>query len=401
MFKFAIDRVATEQRLRKPWHGKRLALLGHPASLTTGVRHSLDVLMALEDIRISCAFGPQHGMRGDKQDNMVESGDYHDPVHGIPVFSLYGDSRRPTAAMMDAFDVLLCDVQDLGCRIYTYITTLLYMLEACAAAAKPVYILDRPNPAGREVEGTVLQEGWESFVGASRIIMRHGLTFGEMARWFVREHQLDVELHVVEMQDYAINQGPGYGWPTGVAWVNPSPNAASVNMARIFPGSVIFEGTTLSEGRGTTIALEAVGAPDLDMRAILAKMSDMQPAWLRGAKIRPCFFEPTFHKHQGQLCQAFQVHTDTVDYDPAAFKPYRMMVLFLKAIRSLYPDYPIWRQHAYEYEFERMPVDLINGGPLLRQWVDDNNAEPGDLENELQRDERQWRQQTADLLIYG
>src|ERR671928_1434152 len=198
--KFGIDRLLEDAALRKPLAGRRVALLAHPASVTRDLVHSLDALAALSDIRLTTVFGPQHGLRGDKQDNMIESPDFHDPVHGIPVFSLYGQVRRPTPAMMQTFDVLLVDLQDLGCRIYTFITTLRYVLEEAARHGKSVWILDRPNPIGRPVEGLRLREGWESFVGAGALPMRHGLTLGEAGRWFMRTLGLKVDYHVVELQ---------------------------------------------------------------------------------------------------------------------------------------------------------------------------------------------------------
>jgi uncharacterized protein YbbC (DUF1343 family) len=223
--KFGIDRLLEDPELRRPLRGRRVALLAHPASVTRNLTHALDALAGLEDIDLTAAFGPQHGLRGDKQDNMVESEDFRDRVHGIPVFSLYGDVRRPTADMMDHFDVLLVDLQDLGCRIYTFITTLRYLLEAAAVHQKKVMVLDRPNPAGRPVEGMTLQPGWESFVGAGPMPMRHGLTMGEMGRWFIETLNLDVEYEVVAMEGWRPDEGPGFGWPLGErSWINPSPN---------------------------------------------------------------------------------------------------------------------------------------------------------------------------------
>src|SRR5437879_8744932 len=217
---FGIDRLLEDRALRKPLAGRRVALLAHPASVTRDLVHSLDALAALGDLDLVAAFGPQHGLRGDKQDNMIESPDFTDPVHHIPVFSLYGKVRRPTAAVMDSFDVLLVDLQDLGCRVYTFLTTLRYVLEAAAERGKTVWVLDRPNPAGRPVEGTRLRAGWESFVGAGALPMRHGLTMGELARWFRQALALDVELEVVAMDRF-----PPLGWPRGErVWINPSPN---------------------------------------------------------------------------------------------------------------------------------------------------------------------------------
>src|SRR5215471_5354334 len=231
--KFGIDRLLEEPALRKPLAGRRVALLAHPASVTRNLVHSLDAIATLKDIKPVAAFGPQHGLRGDKQDNMIETQDFNDPVHGIPVFSLYGEVRRPTKEMMDSFDVLLIDLQDIGCRVYTFITTLRYVLEAAGQHRKAVWVLDRPNPVGRPVEGFLLKPGWESFVGAGPLPMRHGLTLGEMAKWFVRTLPLDLECEVVMMDGWKPGSAPGYGWPLGErAWVNPSPNASNLWMAR-------------------------------------------------------------------------------------------------------------------------------------------------------------------------
>lgn len=388
---FGIDRLLAEPELRAPLKGRRVALLAHPASVTADLVHSLDALAALDDIRLTAAFGPQHGLRGDKQDNMVESPDFTDPVHGIPVFSLYGEVRRPTPAMMDSFDTILIDLQDLGCRIYTFVTTLLYILEAAAEHGKSVWVLDRPNPAGRPVEGLTLRTGWESFVGAGPMPMRHGLTLGEMGHWFIRHYGLDVDYRVVEMQGWQPEAAPGFGWPTDRLWVNPSPNAPNVNMARAYAGTVMLEGTTLSEGRGTTRPLELFGAPDINARNVIAKMHALAPEWLAGCALREIWFEPTFHKHVGQLCHGVHIHAEGRFYDHHAFRPWRVQALGFKAIRALYPDYLLWRDFPYEYELGKLAIDVINGGPLLREWVDDAGAQPGDLDALTSADEAAWQ----------
>jgi uncharacterized protein YbbC (DUF1343 family) len=400
--KFGLDRLLDEPKLRRPLAGRRVALLAHPASLTRDLRHSLDALAALGDVRLSAAFGPQHGLRGDKQDNMVESPDYADPVHGIPVFSLYGEVRRPTPAMMDTFDVLLVDLQDLGCRIYTFVTTLRYVLEEAAKARKEVWVLDRPNPIGRPAEGLTLRPGCESFVGAGAMPMRHGLTLAELARWFVATLRLDVDCRIIPMEGWEPDAAPGYGWPLGSrTWVNPSPNAPNLWMARCYPGSVMLEGTTLSEGRGTTRPLELLGAPDLDPQALLAEMSALAPAWMQGCRLRPCSFEPTFHKHVGKLCAGVQVHVeDPALYDQNGFKPWRLFALAFKALRRLRPDYPIWRDFPYEYEKDRLAIDVINGSDLLRCWVDDEKALPGDLDALAAPDEAAWYVEREPALLY-
>lgn len=398
---FGLDRLIKEPALRRPLRGRRVALLAHPASVTGDLTHALDALAGLEDLRLTAAFGPQHGLRGDKQDNMVESQDFRDPVHDIPVFSLYGDVRRPTAEMLDSFDVILVDLQDLGCRIYTFITTLRYLLEAAAEHGKTVWVLDRPNPAGRPVEGLRLRPGWESFVGAGPLPMRHGLTLGELALWFVGHLGLDVECEVIAMKGWTPAQEPGYGWPLGArAWVNPSPNAANLWMARCYPGTVMLEGTTLSEGRGTTRPLELFGAPDLAPRQLLACMASLEPRWMEGCRLRECWFEPTFHKHTGALCAGVQIHVEDGAYNHAGFRPWRLMALAFKALRRLRPDYDLWRDFPYEYEHDRPAIDLINGSELLRHWVDDPSATPADLESLSETDERSWYKERESVLLY-
>jgi uncharacterized protein YbbC (DUF1343 family) len=399
--KFGLDRLLEEPALRDRLKGRRVALLAHPASVTVDLTHALDALMAQGDVRIVAAFGPQHGLRGDKQDNMVESPEFVDPVHGIPVFSLYGVVRRPTAAMMDSFDVLLVDLQDVGCRIYTFVTTLLYVLEESARLGKSVWVLDRPNPIGRPVEGLLLRSGWESFVGAGALPMRHGLTLAELARWFIARARLSVDCEVVAMQGWSPSSRPGYGWPLGVrAWVNPSPNAPNLWMARAYPGTVLLEGTTLSEGRGTTRPLELLGAPDLDARALLAAMHKLAPDWLAGCRLRLCSFEPTFHKHVGKLCAGFQIHVEDGSYNHLAFRPWRLVALTLKALRCLRPDYPIWRDFPYEYVQDRLAFDVINGSDLLRTWVDDTQATPADLDALAAPDEKSWHAERREVLLY-
>jgi uncharacterized protein YbbC (DUF1343 family) len=398
--KFGIDRLLADPALRQPLAGRRVALVAHPASVTLDLTHSLDALIAA-GVNVTAAFGPQHGIKGDKQDNMVETQDEVDAQYGIPLFSLYGEVRRPTPAMMDSADVFLFDLQDLGCRIYTFCTTLLYLLEEAAKAGKSVWVLDRPNPAGRPVEGTTLLPGQESFVGAGPMPMRHGLTMGEMGLWFVRHFGLDVDYRVIEMHDWLPEAGPDFGWPQSRVWINPSPNAANVNMARAYAGTVMLEGATLSEGRGTTRPLEVLfGAPDVDAKAVLAEMQRFAPEWLAGCALRECWFTPTFHKHAGLLCHGLMIHAEGSFYDHQAFRPWRLQALAFKAVRTLYPDYPLWRDFAYEYVFDRLAIDVINGGPALREWVDNPAATPADLEVIAGADEAAWRAEVADLLLY-
>jgi len=397
--KFGIDRLIAEPALLADLAGKRVALIAHPASVTADLTHSLDALIAA-GVNVTAAFGPQHGLKGDKQDNMVETPDEVDPIYGIPVFSLYGEVRRPTGQMMSTADVFLFDLQDLGCRIYTFVTTLLYLLEEAERHGKQVWVLDRPNPAGRPVEGLTLLAGQESFVGAASMPMRHGLTMGEMGHWFIRHFGLTAQYRVITMDGWQPG-GPGYGWPESRIWINPSPNAANVNMARAYAGTVMLEGATLSEGRGTTRPLEILfGAPDVDAKAVLAEMHRLAPEWLSGCALREIWFTPTFHKHAGELCSGLMIHAEGGFYDHAAFRPWRLQALAFKAVRNLYPDYPLWRDFPYEYEFDRLAIDVINGGPGLREWVDDTAATPADLDRLTAIDEVLWREEIRELLLY-
>jgi uncharacterized protein YbbC (DUF1343 family) len=399
--KLGIDRLLADPDLRKPLHGRRLALVAHPASVTENLTHSLDALVALDELNLTAAFGPQHGLKGDKQDNMVETPDELDPHYCIPIFSLYGEVRRPTAAMMDTADVFLFDLQDLGCRIYTFVTTLLYLLEAASGTGKAVWVLDRPNPIGRPIEGLALRPGEESFVGAGPMPMRHGLTLGEMGRWFVEHFKLDVDYRVIAMEGWQADGSPGFGWPHDRVWVNPSPNAADLNMARAYPGTVMLEGTTLSEGRGTTRPLEVLfGAPDIEAGAVRAEMERFAPQWMEGCRIRECWFEPTFHKHSGRLCNALMVHAEGPFYSHTKFRPWRLEASALKAIRLLYPNYELWRDFAYEYVTDRLAIDVINGGRELREWVDNPSAGPEELDALAARDEAEWKEAVAGLLLY-
>lgn len=397
--KFGIDRLLADPALLSQLKGQRVALLAHPASVTADLTHSVDALVAA-GLKVSAMFGPQHGVRGDLQDNMMESPDFTDPTYGMPVFSLYGEVRRPTGQSMGTFDTILIDLQDVGCRIYTFVTTLLYVLEAAAEHGKSVWVLDRPNPAGRPVEGLTLLPGWESFVGAGPMPMRHGMTLGEMGAWFIDHFKLDVDYRVVEMEGWAPTSGPGYGWPIDRVWINPSPNAANVNMARGYAGTVMLEGTTLSEGRGTTRPLELFGAPDIDAKAVIAEMWRVGPQWLKGCTLRDFWFQPTFHKHVGQLCSGVFIHAEGAAYDDAAFQPWRLQALGFKAIRTLYPEYDLWRDFPYEYEFDKLAIDVINGGPGLREWVDDAAAAPGDLDALTLPDEAAWTELRAKYLRY-
>ena len=258
----------------------------------------------------------------------------------------------------------------------------------------------QPNPAGRPVEGLTLVPGWESFVGAGPMPMRHGMTLGELGHWFIALKGLDVDYRVIGMEGWAPQAEPGFGWPEGRIWINPSPNAPNINMARDYAGTVMLEGTTLSEGRGTTRPLELFGAPDIDARAVIAEMQRLGPEWLNGCALRDIWFQPTFHKHVGQLCNGVHIHAEGPFYDHESFRPWRLQSLAFKAIRGLYRDYPLWRDFPYEYVFDKLAIDVINGSPLLREWVDDPNAVPGDLDALTVPDEQAWAEERRTHLIY-
>lgn len=396
-----IEVLRASPALLKKLKGKRLGVVAHPASLDRKLMHTVDALAGTSGLKVTCAFGPQHGIRGDVQDNMIESDDFEDPKLHIPIFSLYGKVRKPTEEMWDACDVVLYDLQDVGSRIYTYVATLLYLLQGAAERGKSVWVLDRPNPAGRPIEGTLLRPGFETFVGCAPIPMRHGLTMGELAEWMVDHFKLEVDLTVVAMKGYKPNAKPGLGWPVGeLPWINPSPNIPNLYSCRVFPGMVLLEGTHLSEGRGSTRPFEMVGCPDFRAEAILAEMKKLAPKWLGGAPVRTCFFEPTFHKHQGKLCEGFFLHTDSAEYKHAAFQPYRWTAVMLKAYRNLHPDAPLWREFPYEYITDILPFDALTGGDELRAWVDDPAAKTADLERLLAKDESAWRKSSAKYLRY-
>jgi len=400
--KLGLEVLLADKKMIKKMRTQKVGLVCHPASVDQKLKHAFDLLHGA--IGLSCAFGPQHGVKGELQDNMMESEDEIHTNAKIPVFSLYGKVRRPTPEMMQHFDVLLFDLQDLGCRIYTFITTLLFVMEECAKHNKKLIILDRPNPAGREVEGFILESGWESFVGAAPIPMRHGLTVGELAQYYKKHFSLDLDLKVIKMQGYFPKRKPGFGWPEGQVWINPSPNAQTLNMARAYPGTVLIEGTNLSEGRGTTRALEQIGAAGIDFAKVLSLMhkKDLKgkSSWLAGTWLRECFFQPTFHKFSGEICSGLHLHYDFTGYSPMAAKPYRVVTLMLKCVHELYPKFTLFRDFAYEYVFDKLAFDVINGGPKLRQWIEDKKSTTADLEKLLALDEAKWRREYVKYFLY-
>ncbi|MYD12609.1 MAG: DUF1343 domain-containing protein [Gemmatimonadetes bacterium] len=342
----------------------RLGLIAHPASVTSDLTHAADALReAGYDLR--ALFGPQHGARGEKQDNMIESDPYTDPVTGLPVHSLYGEVRKPTPDMLDGLDALLFDLQDVGVRVYTFVWTMALAMEACAGAGVRFVVLDRPNPiGGLKREGPVLLDGYESFVGLHPLPLRHGLTCGEIARWLQQERGIACDLHVIRADGWERHMS----WAdSGLPWVMPSPNLPTPESCLVYPGMVLLEGTNLSEGRGTTRPFELFGAPWLDPTSLTAHLAD---AHLPGVTFRPCHFEPTFQKHAGTLCGGAQLHVT----DPGTFEPVRTAVEILFATRALAPRDFAWRQPPYEYEETLPPIDILWGNDRLRKGLDDGVA---------------------------
>lgn len=369
--------------------GKRLGLLCNQASTDHTLRHSRDVILDQYGAQLSCLFSPQHGFFSEKQDNMIESDHCTDPVSGLPVFSLYGETRKPSAAMFDHLDVLLIDIVDVGTRVYTFLYTMAYCMEAAVECGKQVVVLDRPNPVGGAVEGNILQADCTSFVGLYPIPMRHGMTFGELALFINEEFAIGADLKVVPMQ----------GWKrsmlfrdTGFPWVAPSPNMPTPETALVYPGQVIWEGTNCSEGRGTTLPFEFVGAPFWEHEPILERLAATD---LPGCVFRPLVFQPTSGKWAEQACVGFQIHVT----DAAAFLPYRTSLALLQAVMQCYPEDYSYKAPPYEYEFERLPMDLILGDKQLRKGLEQGDALL-DLEKKWQPELDYFIEQRKKYLLY-
>ncbi len=342
-------------------NNQRVGLLVHPASVDERLRHARDLMHAAAPVHLTALFGPQHGILGQTQDNMIEWEGFTDPATQLPVYSLYGEHRKPTPDMLANIDTLVVDLQDVGARYYTFIWTLLLCLEACAEQGRRVVVLDRPNPlGGRRTEGTVLDPEYRSFVGLAPIPMRHGLTIGELAGFFRAWRGLDVDLEVVWMDGWTRDMDFGL---TGLPWVLPSPNMPTLDTAHVYPGGCLLEGTNLSEGRGTTRPFEIFGAPFVDGETLAGVLR----AWnLPGCRLRPLTFEPTFHKFAGQVCGGVQVHVT----DPGIFESVVTYTAAISAIRSLWPERFAWKQPPYEYETEKLPIDILAGGAAWREQVE-------------------------------
>jgi uncharacterized protein YbbC (DUF1343 family) len=341
--------------------GRRVGVLCNPASVNAGLQHITDRLAALPGARLSAIFGPQHGFRSDVQDNMIETAHGHDEVRRVPVYSLYSETREPTAEMLRDLDVLVVDLQDVGVRIYTYIYTMANCLKAARRHGVEVIVCDRPNPiGGAAIEGMVLEPGFESFVGMYPIPMRHGMTIGEIARLFNEEFGLGAKLEVVPMQGW---QREMYFDDTGLTWVISSPNIPTFDTTTVYPGAVLFEGTNISEGRGTTRPFELIGAPWIAAERFAEGMNRRE---LPGVYFRPVLFEPTFQKHAGKGCGGCQIHM----LDRRTFRPVEAGIALLEAFRASDPDRFGWKQPPYEYEFEKMPIDCLAGSNSLRQQIE-------------------------------
>ena len=366
-----------------------LGLIIHPASVTREFQLSVDALLQ-EGFSIKALFGPQHGARGEKQDNMIESGHYADPYTGLPVHSLYSNVRKPTPEMLSGLDAIVFDLQDVGVRVYTFIWTMLLAMEACAEIGIRFIVLDRPNPIGGiQREGVVLRKDFESFVGLHPIPLRHGLTCGELATWMNETRGIGCDLEIIECRGWRRSMG----WSdTGLPWVAPSPNLPTPVSCLVYPGMVLLEGTNLSEGRGTTKPFEYFGAPYLNIERLLDLLGQEH---LDGVMIRPCHFEPTFQKYAGTMCAGGQLHVT----DPATFQPVRTAVTILRAARELAPREFSWSKPPYEYEENLMPIDLIWGHNGLRHRIDDGATVDEVLEG-VQEDLDTFKEDIRDFLIY-
>ncbi|MCX5889256.1 MAG: DUF1343 domain-containing protein [Deltaproteobacteria bacterium] len=366
----------------------RLGLLSHPAAVAADLASARELIAARLPGRLQILFSPQHGLRGEKQDNMIASADFVDPVLRLPVVSLYGPRLAPPADALAAVDVILVDLQDVGTRVYTFAATLAKVMAAAAPLGKKVVVLDRPNPiGGAAVEGNLLRPEWASLVGPYPLPMRHGFTLGELARYYRVTQQIDCDLEVIPLQGWRRRD---YFDATGLPWVLPSPNLPTLEGAIVYPGQVLLEGTNLSEGRGTTRPFELFGAPFLEPRQVKAILPELPGVFLREAH-----FEPTFHKWAGELCRGFQLHVT----DRASFKPYFATLALLAAMRELYPGQFAWRQPPYEYETERLPIDLLTGDAGIRLGLEQGRS-AAELEDSWQEDLSGFLEARREFLLY-
>ncbi|MDE0119744.1 MAG: DUF1343 domain-containing protein [Bdellovibrionales bacterium] len=432
MFELGIESFIKEKKWQGRLEKSRLAFLGHQASVTQNLQHSLDLIPSHTPLKINCLIGPQHGFNSTRQANMITTEDkltgspwgesprgttirkdkskgfyLNKPsksytstnnINPYPIFSLYSSkTRRLTKEMLSHFDVLIVDLQDVGCRVYTYLTTLFYVLEDCSSAGKEVWILDRPNPAGRKVEGSILNKKFISFVGAAPLPIRHGLTLAEAANWYCSLKKLNMKLEIIKMKGY---QPEKEAWPDDLPWVLPSPNMVDEECARCYSGTVLLEGTKVSEARGTVFPLKAFGFPEMNTKNILESMAKIAPQWLTGCVLREEFFQPVFDKFQNQICSAIRIYAQDPFYKEQDFHPYRMVSLFLKCLKKHHPDFDWIAPPPYEYEYEKPPIDILSGDDFLRHWIADQSASIMELEEKLSADEKLWQEQMKKYLFY-
>ncbi len=396
MFELGIESFIKEKKWRGWLENRRVAFLGNSASVTQNLKSSFNLIQTHTPLKINCIIGPQHGFKTVQQANMKTTED--EPSAPYPIFSLYSKkTRRLTPEMLSCFDVLIIDLQDVGCRVYTYLTTVFYILEDCAKAHKEVWILDRPNPAGRKVEGSILNKHFFSFVGAGPLPIRHGLTLGESAKWHCILKNLNVDLTVIKMRNYYPTKKP---WPTGFPWTLPSPNMVDEECARCYSGTVLLEGTKISEARGTVFPLKAFGFPGMNVKAILQSMTQLAPHWLRGATLKEEFFQPVCDKFQNQVCSAIRIYAVDPFYKEKDFSPYRLISLFLKCLKQNHPEFDWIMPPPYEYEDKKWPIDILSGDDFLRKWIEDKNTTIHDLEEKLLPDEALWTEQRKNFLLY-
>jgi uncharacterized protein YbbC (DUF1343 family) len=371
--------------------GARVGLLLHPASVDRELRPTVERFLAAFPGRIEALFGPQHGLWGEKQDNMVESPHEDVTPWGVPCYSLYGESRVPTEEMLSRIDVLVVDLQDVGCRVYTFLATLLGCMEACAEAQVRVVVTDRPNPIGGvEVEGNLLLPSMTSFVGPHPLPMRHGMTLGELALLMRSERGLDVELEVITMRGWRRRLFFG---ETGLPWVPPSPNIPIAESCWVYPGQVLLEGTNLSEGRGTTRPFEVFGAPFIDPFFLRERL---RVAGLPGVTFRAIYFEPTFHKWTGRRCGGLHIHVT----DPKAFRPYMTTLCILHEVLKEWGEQVAWREPPYEYERRRSPMDLLTGDPRVRRGLE-KGVHPREMERAWLPELEAWSHRRERYLAYS
>ncbi len=389
MIQFGIDRFFEKEWKR--FRNVRLGILCNPVSVDRNRRHIHELFLdPKKKLKVGCFLGPQHGIRGEKQDNMIESDDFTDPVSKLPVFSLYGKGRSPTPEMMNTLDVMIVDLQDIGSRVYTFMYTLANCMKVAKQTGKKIVVLDRPNPVGGiQVEGNCLEPEFSSFVGQFPICVRHGLTMGELALLFNDAFGIGCELEVIPVKGWKRNQDASF-WKR--EWVPPSPNMPNLEAAYLFSGSVFFEGTEVSEGRGTTKPFEMIGAPYIDADKLAKQMNSQK---ISGIYYRAIYFQPCFQKWSGQVCGGVYLHIT----DKKKLNSYRAGLRLLKTIRDLYPNQFAWKKPPYEYEHERMPIDLIAGSEKVRKSIDagDNLKSLFAIE---QKDTKQFQKTRKDYLLY-